>query len=76
MFKFDFNFKFKIFINDDEVMIRKKINFVWMDSISVIVGEYDFVNRLGVVNLFEILGGFMGKMGEKVVEECKDVMLV
>lgn len=75
MSKSDPNPKSKIFINDDEATIRKKINSARTDSISATVGEYDPVNRPGVANLLEILGGFTGKTGEKVAEECKDVTL-
>ncbi|KAK0666179.1 putative mitochondrial tryptophanyl-tRNA synthetase [Cercophora samala] len=69
MSKSDPNPKSKIFINDDEATIRKKINAALTDSVSTTVGRIDPVNRPGVANLLEILGGFSGKTGQEVADE-------
>ncbi|KAK4199054.1 putative mitochondrial tryptophanyl-tRNA synthetase [Triangularia verruculosa] len=75
MSKSDPNPKSKIFINDDEAAIRQKIKWARTDCVSTYVGEYDPVNRPGVANLLEILGGFAGKTGREAAEEIKEETL-
>ncbi|KAK4177075.1 putative mitochondrial tryptophanyl-tRNA synthetase [Triangularia setosa] len=76
MSKSDPNPKSKIFINDNEGVIRQKIKSALTDSVSKVVGEYDSVNRPGVANLLEILGGFSGRTGREVAEEIKGESLL
>ncbi|KAK0737072.1 hypothetical protein B0T21DRAFT_364354 [Apiosordaria backusii] len=72
--------KSKIFISDDEGVIRAKIKSALTDSVSKFVGEYDSVNRPGVANLLEILAGFSGggerKTGRELAEELKGESLL